>query len=126
MIKIGKRWRYEKIKKKVKRGKENEKWIKDLRDGVERVCSMYEKCQEDSAYAEVQCELLVDELKDKLCSIRHESQYEYYLDFEEIKNEIGKEFFLDIREEYFERETNVKLKEIEEEENYEIDKKKEL
>ena len=73
---------------------------------------MYENFQEDSTYVEVQYELLVDELKDELCRSRYESQDEHYLDVEEIRNEIDRECFEDIREEYFTRETNAKLKEI--------------
>ena len=104
----------------------NEKSIQDLRDDVERAYLMYEKLKEDSTYVEVQYELLVDEFKDELYRIRYESQDECYLDVEEIRKEIDKEFLKDVRDAYVEKHKNVKLKEIKEEEKYEIDKEKEF
>ena len=97
---IGWMW---KDKKKIKnreheQERKNEKLIKDLREDVEKACSMYEELQEESAHVEVEYELLVDELKDELCRIRHESQVECYLDVDEIRYEIDKEFVEDIRE----------------------------
>ena len=100
------------------------KLIQELRGDVEKACVMYEKLQKDSVHTEVRCEVLVDNSKDELCSFMCNSQEECYLDIDEIKNKIDKDFFLDIREEYFEgSETNVEFEETEEEEKH-IDKLK--
>ena len=56
---------------------------------------MHEELQEESACVEVECELLVDELKDELFRIRYESQVECHLDADEIRCEIDKEFVED-------------------------------
>ena len=46
--------------------------------------------------------MLVEDLKDELCRVMCNSQEECYLEVEDIKNNIGKEFYLEIKEEYFE------------------------
>ena len=69
---------------------------------------------------------MVDELKDELFRIKHESQDECCLDVEEIRKEVDKEFVQNVRDEYFERHVNLKLKEIEEKEKYEINNEKEV
>ena len=59
-------------------------------------------------------EELIDNLKDELCRVTCNSQDECYLEVDGTKNKIDKEFYLDIREEFFEgREKNVGVKEIE-------------
>ena len=63
---------------------------------------MYEKLQEDSAYTEVTHETLVDNLKDELCRVTCNSQDEHYLEVEDVKKNIDKEFYLDVKEEHFE------------------------
>ena len=58
--------------------------------------------KEDSVYTEVMCETLVDNLKDEICRVTHNSRDENYLEVEDVKKNIEKEFYLDVREEYFE------------------------
>ena len=75
---------------------------------------MCEKLQEDSIFIRVTHEELVDNLKNELCRSTHNSRDECYLEPEDKKNKIDKEFYLDTREECFEgREKNVEVKEIE-------------
>ena len=53
---------------------------------------MHEKLQDGSAYVEAQHELLVDDSKDEICRIKYESQDECYLDVEEMRKEVDKDF----------------------------------
>ena len=54
-----------------------EKLIKDSRDDTERACPIHETFQEDRTHVEAQHELLIDEMKVELCSIRNESQHKH-------------------------------------------------
>ena len=63
---------------------------------------MHEKLQEDDVCTEAIHEMLVDNLKQELCRVTPNSQDECYLEVEDIKNNIDKEFYLDIKEEHFE------------------------
>ena len=80
---------------------------------VEKACVVYEKLKEDSVYTKVMYEMLVDNLKDELFRVMHNCKDDYYLEVEDIMKNIDKEFYLDVKEEYFEGlEKIVKAKEI--------------
>ena len=76
--------------------------FKDLQGDVERACAMHEKLQKDSVHTEVVHEVLVKNLDDELCRVTHNSQEECYLEVEDMKETIDKEFYLEIREKCFE------------------------
>ena len=85
--------------------------VKDSQGDVERACVMYEKLQEDSVCAEVTQDFLVQNLKDELCRVTCNSQDEFCLEVEDMKEKIDKEFCLEIRQECFEeREKNGEAK----------------
>ena len=87
--------------------------IKDLKGDVEKEHVMHEKLKEDSTHSEVMCETLVEKLKDEFCRAMCNSKDEHYSEFEDTMKNIEKEFYLDVREEYFEGlEQIVEAKEI--------------
>ena len=78
------------VKESRKEERKHEKLVQDLRDDTEKSFLMHKKLQDESTYVEAQHELLVDDSKDELFRIKHESQDECYLDVEEIRKEIDK------------------------------------
>ena len=87
--------------------------IKKLKGDVEKACAMCENLQKDSIYTEVRHETLLENLKDELFRVMHDNEDEDCLEVEDTMKNIEKEFYLDVREEYFEgRKKIVEAKEI--------------
>ena len=74
---------------------------------------MHKKIKEDSACAEAMHKTLMDNLKEELCRVTHNSKDECYLEVEDTMKNIELEFYVDVREDGFEgREKIAETKEI--------------
>ena len=62
---------------------------------------MHEKLKVDSTHTEVTCKKLVNNLKDELFRVTHNSEDECCLEVEDANKNTEKEFCLDVREGHF-------------------------
>ena len=64
--------------------------VKDFKGDVEKACVMRKKLKEDRVCAEAMHDVLVDNLKDDLCRVTHNSKDEVYLAVEDTMKNIEK------------------------------------
>ena len=79
----------EKLSKSKKRGIESRK--------DKKMYAEHDKLNRKSMHVKTRNDVLVDQLKEKVCGIIFENKDEEFLETEEIRKEIGEEFALDIR-----------------------------
>ena len=81
--------------------RKSQQLVKDFQSDIERVCVEYDLLQMKSTHIEVRYEVLVEQLKDKLCKVMYEQQEESCFEVEDIENKINDEFKLDVTKEFF-------------------------